>query len=112
MVGPAGCPVKPSVRGRAPGAPPGLRLHGLLGKPLDETEHVLPRRLADAGSPSITFSTALADLGLFFGFGLLQDSLAQIRAGCDADHAFTDRHDALGDAVVAWLDGLGKGPDG
>jgi dienelactone hydrolase len=59
-----------------------LRLHGLLGNLLDETEHFLPRRLALAGYPSLTMNTALANLGLFFGFGLFSDSLAQIRAAC------------------------------
>jgi alpha-beta hydrolase superfamily lysophospholipase len=30
----------------------------------------------------------------------------------DADHVFTDQHEALAQTVVAWLDGLGRGPDG
>jgi pimeloyl-ACP methyl ester carboxylesterase len=60
-----------------------LRLHGLLGNLLDETEHFLPDRLAEAGYASLTMNTALANLGLFFGFGLYSDSLAQIRAGCE-----------------------------
>jgi pimeloyl-ACP methyl ester carboxylesterase len=68
---------------RAGRAPAVLRLHGLLGNLLDETEHFLPRRLAEAGYPSLTINTALANLGVFFGFGLFPDSLAQVRAGCE-----------------------------
>ncbi len=66
--------------GRAPAV---LRLHGLLGNLLDETEHFLPLRLAEAGYPSLTINTSLANLGLFFGFGLFADSLVQVRAGCE-----------------------------
>ena len=64
-------------------APAVLRLHGLLGNLLDETEHFLPRRLAEAGYASLTINTALANLGLFFGFGRFADSLVQIRAACE-----------------------------
>jgi pimeloyl-ACP methyl ester carboxylesterase len=64
-------------------APVVLRLHGLLGNLLDETEHFLPRRLADAGYPSLTVNTLLANLGVFFGFGIFTDSMEQIAAACD-----------------------------
>jgi len=46
-----------------------LRLHGVLGNLLDETEHFLPTALADWGYASIPMNTALANLGLFYGFG-------------------------------------------
>jgi dienelactone hydrolase len=60
-----------------------LRLHGLLGNLLDETEHFLPQRLASAGYASLTINTLLANLGLFFGFGIFSNTLDQIRAACE-----------------------------
>ena len=59
-----------------------LRLHGILGNLLDETEHFLPRLLASAGYSSMTMNTLLANLGLFFGFGIFDDAIKQIDAGC------------------------------
>ena len=60
-----------------------LRLHGLLGNLLDETEHYVPTVLADRGYTSITMNTALANLGLFYGFGMFDDVIPQIDAVCD-----------------------------
>ena len=60
-----------------------LRLHGLLGNLLDETEHFLPYRLAQAGHPSLTMNTLLANLGLFFGFGVLTNTMVQIDTACE-----------------------------
>jgi pimeloyl-ACP methyl ester carboxylesterase len=60
-----------------------LRLHGVLGNLLDETEHFLPRALAEQGYASITMNTALANLGLFYGFGIFDDVIPQIEAVCD-----------------------------
>ncbi len=60
-----------------------LRLHGLMGNLLDETEHYLPTALAERGYTSITMNTALANLGLFYGFGLFDDVVPQIDAVCD-----------------------------
>ena len=59
-----------------------LRLHGILGNLLDETEHLLPGLLAAAGYSSLTMNTLLANLGLFFGFGVFDDAIQQIDAGC------------------------------
>jgi pimeloyl-ACP methyl ester carboxylesterase len=59
-----------------------LRLHGILGNLLDESEHFLPALLASAGYSSLTMNTLLANLGLFFGFGIFDDALKQIDAGC------------------------------
>jgi pimeloyl-ACP methyl ester carboxylesterase len=55
-----------------------LRLHGTLGNLLDETEHELPSALAAEGYSSLTMNTLLANLGLFFGFGIFDDTLPQI----------------------------------
>lgn len=60
-----------------------LRLHGLLGNLLDDTEHDLPQILAQHGYSSITMNTLLANLGLFFGFGIFDDAMPQIDAACD-----------------------------
>ncbi len=57
-----------------------LRLHGILGNLLDETEHFLPGILAQHGYSSMTINTFLANLGLFFGFGIFDDAMAQIDA--------------------------------
>lgn len=59
-----------------------LRLHGLLGNLLDETEHDLPYILAKHGYSSITINTIMANLGLFFGFGIFDDAMPQIHAAC------------------------------
>ena len=59
-----------------------LRLHGILGNLLDDTEHLLPGLLAAAGYSSLTMNTLLANLGLFFGFGVFDDAIQQIDAGC------------------------------
>jgi pimeloyl-ACP methyl ester carboxylesterase len=60
-----------------------VRLHGILGNLLDETEHYLPSRLADKDFSSVTMNTLLANLGLFFGFGIFDDAIPQIDAVCD-----------------------------
>lgn len=60
-----------------------LRLHGTLGNLLDETEHEFPSILAAEGFPSLTINTILANLGLFFGFGIYDDTMPQIDKACD-----------------------------
>ena len=60
-----------------------LRLHGVLGNLLDETEHDLPQCLAQEGYSSLTINTLLANLGLFFGYGIFDDTMPQIDAACD-----------------------------
>jgi pimeloyl-ACP methyl ester carboxylesterase len=60
-----------------------VRLHGVLGNLLDETEHYLPSILADNDFSSVTMNTILANLGLFFGFGIFDDTIPQIDAVCD-----------------------------
>ena len=59
-----------------------LRLHGILGNLLDDTEHFLPSVLASQGYSSITMNTLLANLRLFFGFGIFDDAMVQIDAVC------------------------------
>ena len=60
-----------------------IRLHGIIGNLLDETEHFLPAFLALRGYSSITMNTLLANLGLFYGFGIFDDVIPQIDAVID-----------------------------
>jgi pimeloyl-ACP methyl ester carboxylesterase len=60
-----------------------LRLHGTLGNLLDDSEHFLPPILARAGYSSMTLNTLLANLGLFFGFGIFERVIPQIDAALD-----------------------------
>jgi pimeloyl-ACP methyl ester carboxylesterase len=60
-----------------------IRFHGIIGNLLDETEHFLPIFLARQGYSSITMNTLLANLGLFYGFGIFDDVMPQIDAVCD-----------------------------
>lgn len=60
-----------------------VRLHGILGNLLDETEHYLPGILADHDFSSVTMNTLLANLGLFFGFGIFDDTIPQIDSVCE-----------------------------
>jgi pimeloyl-ACP methyl ester carboxylesterase len=59
-----------------------VRLHGIMGNLLDDTEHFLPGFLADKGYSSLTMNTLLANLGLFYGFGIFDDVIPQIDAAC------------------------------
>ncbi len=59
-----------------------LRLHGILGNLLDDTEHCLPHAFSKKGYSSVTMNTLLANLGLFYGFGVFEDTMAQIDALC------------------------------
>jgi pimeloyl-ACP methyl ester carboxylesterase len=60
-----------------------IRLHGIIGNLLDETEHFLPIFLARQGYSSLTMNTLLANLGLFYGFGIFDDVIPQIDAVFD-----------------------------
>ena len=60
-----------------------VRLHGIMGNLLDDTEHFLPAALASEGYSSLTMNTLLANLGLFYGFGIFDDVMPQIDAACD-----------------------------
>ncbi|MDP8262217.1 MAG: alpha/beta hydrolase [Candidatus Ancaeobacter aquaticus] len=60
-----------------------LRLHGTLGNLLDESEHYLPHILANHGYSSLTMNTLLANLGMFFGFGIFENTMVQIDAACE-----------------------------
>jgi pimeloyl-ACP methyl ester carboxylesterase len=60
-----------------------LRLHGTLGNLIDETEHFLADALANRGYASLSMNTALANLGLFYGFGVFDAVIPQMAAACE-----------------------------
>ena len=60
------------------GRPAVLRLHGLMGNLLDETEAFLSEALISHGITSMTINTLLSNLGLVYGFGIFEDAMPQI----------------------------------
>lgn len=55
-----------------------IHVHGFLGNFLDGSQRFLPPILARAGFSSIAINTRMANFGLFFGYGLLNDTIPQI----------------------------------
>lgn len=55
-----------------------IHVHGFLGNFLDGSQRFLPPILAKAGYSSISINTRMANFGLFFGFGIVDDTIPQI----------------------------------
>ena len=55
-----------------------VHVHGFLGNFLDGSQRFLPPILASAGYSSIAINTRMANFGLFFGYGILEDTAPQI----------------------------------
>ncbi len=55
-----------------------IHVHGFLGNFLDGSQRFLPPILAKAGYSSIAINTRMANFGLFFGYGILEDTIPQI----------------------------------
>lgn len=55
-----------------------IHVHGFLGNFLDGSQRFLPPLLAKAGYSSISINTRMASFGLFFGFGIVDDTIPQI----------------------------------
>ncbi len=55
-----------------------IHVHGFLGNFLDGSQRFLPPLLAKAGYSSLAINTRMANFGLFFGYGLIDDTLPQI----------------------------------
>jgi len=55
-----------------------IHVHGFLGNFLDGSQRFLPPILAKAGYSSIAINTRMANFGLFFGYGILEDTTPQI----------------------------------
>jgi pimeloyl-ACP methyl ester carboxylesterase len=65
-------------RGQSEKEPIVTHVHGFLGNFLDGTQRFLPPILAEAGYSSLAINTRMADFGLFFGFGVLEDTIPQL----------------------------------
>jgi len=55
-----------------------IHVHGFLGNFLDGSQRFLPPILAEGGYSSLAINTRMANFGLFFGYGLIDDVMPQI----------------------------------
>jgi pimeloyl-ACP methyl ester carboxylesterase len=55
-----------------------IHIHGFLGNFLDGSQRYLPPILAEAGYSSLSINTRMATFGLFFGYGIIDDTIPQI----------------------------------
>lgn len=55
-----------------------IHVHGFLGNFLDGSQRFLPPILAEGGYSSLAINTRMANFGLFFGYGILNDTIPQI----------------------------------
>jgi pimeloyl-ACP methyl ester carboxylesterase len=55
-----------------------LHVHGFLGNFLQGSQRFLPPILAEAGYSSLAINTRMANFGLFFGYGIISDTVSQI----------------------------------
>ena len=53
-----------------------IHVHGFLGNFLDGSQRFLPPILAKSGYSSIAVNTRMANFGLFFGYGILEDTIS------------------------------------
>ena len=74
-------------KGSSPDSPAGntaiIHIHGFLGNFLDGSQRFLPPILAESGYSSLAINTRMANFGLFFGFGIIDDVLPQIDAAAE-----------------------------
>ena len=57
-----------------------IHVHGFLGNFLEGSQKFLPPLLARAGYSSLCINTRLATFGLFFGYGIIDDTIPQLDA--------------------------------
>ncbi len=55
-----------------------IHVHGFLGNFLDGSQRFLPPILAEGGYSSLAINTRMANFGLFFGYGIIDDVMPQI----------------------------------
>lgn len=55
-----------------------IHVHGFLGNFLDGSQRFLPPILAKSGYSSLSINTRMATFGLFFGYGIIDDTIPQI----------------------------------
>ncbi len=57
-----------------------IHVHGFLGNFLDGSQRFLPPILAKSGYSSLSINTRMATFGLFFGYGIIDETVPQIDA--------------------------------
>jgi pimeloyl-ACP methyl ester carboxylesterase len=67
--------LKPDDQGKEPVV---IHIHGFLGNFLEGSQRYLPPILAEAGYSSLSINTRMATFGLFFGYGIIDDTIPQI----------------------------------
>ncbi|MEQ9619256.1 MAG: alpha/beta fold hydrolase [Deltaproteobacteria bacterium] len=55
-----------------------IHVHGFLGNFLEGSQRFLPPILAKSGYSSLSINTRMATFGLFFGYGIIDDTIPQI----------------------------------
>lgn len=55
-----------------------IHIHGFLGNFLEGSQRYLPPIFAEAGYSSLSINTRMATFGLFFGYGIIDDTIPQI----------------------------------
>lgn len=55
-----------------------IHVHGFLGNFLDGSQRFLPPILAEGGYSSLAINTRMANFGLFFGYGIIDDVMPQL----------------------------------
>ncbi len=60
-----------------------VHVHGFLGNFLDGSQRFLPPILAEGGYSSLAINTRMANFGLFFGYGIIDDVMPQIDSAVD-----------------------------
>lgn len=55
-----------------------IHVHGFLGNFLDGSQRFLPPILAKSGYSSLAINTRMANFGLFFGYGIIDETIPQI----------------------------------
>ncbi len=55
-----------------------IHVHGFLGNFLDGSQRFLPPILAKSGYSSLAINTRMATFGLFFGYGIIDETIPQI----------------------------------
>jgi pimeloyl-ACP methyl ester carboxylesterase len=69
---------KSVLRGGPVKEPVIIHIHGFLGNFLEGSQRYLPPLLAEAGYSSLSINTRMATFGLFFGYGIIDDTIPQI----------------------------------
>lgn len=69
-----------TAKGGAGREPVVIHVHGFLGNFLEGAQRFLPPILAKAGYSSLSINTRMSAFGLFFGYGIIDDTVPQLDA--------------------------------